>query len=370
MTALLRGWVGVLMCGALLLAAASAQAQSSAEPTPTPMIFGAVNEPLPTPIPDDPRPGVCAAPYLSGFVPVMVRPGDTLAALMVGVTNLSITQIAALNCIDDPDALPVGAVIWLPGTLLPEEVPVGTDSAAPSIRQFRANRTRLTDAQSVTFSWTAEGAAAYFYACPTANVGAACPHPLTAVPLPLTHTTDAISGFLYAGEYRYRLEVVTGTGAVTRDLTVSVICAQATLGTYSGRTPCPAQPAQTMTLVWQPFERGQMWWFADTLEIWVLTDDGRVRVFEDTYREGDLEPTSSPPEGRQAPVRGFGSVWAQLGGAEGVMGWALTAETGAELHMQAASRVSYTRFVQKDDGAVLAITLLPEKNEGWWATTG
>ena len=45
----------------------------------------------------------------------------------------------------------------------------------------------------------------------------------------------------------------------------------------------------------------------------------------------------------------------------------LTAESGAEMRMQPASRVSYTRFVQKDDGAVLAITLLPETDGGWWA---
>jgi hypothetical protein len=368
----IRGWVVLLVLGGALLATVGVQAQSpTLEPTTTPtaMILGAVNVPLPTPVPDDPRPAICAAPYLSGFVPVLVRPGDTLANLMIGVTNLSITQIAALNCIDDPDALPIGAVIWLPGAVLSAAQPAATaapTAAAPAIQQLRVSQTRLNDNQSFTATWTAAGAAAYFYACPTADPDAACSRPLNALPLPLTHTTAPISGFFYAGEYRYRLEVVGGTSAVTRDVTVQVACAQKSLGAYNGRVPCPLESAQVATIVWQPFERGQMWWFAEAKQIWALTEDGRVQVFEDTFVEGDSSPTAVPPEGRQTPVRGFGQVWQQLGEAQGAMGWALAAESGGEVRVQPASRTSYTRFFQRTGDTVLAITIAPEQREGWW----
>src|SRR5689334_5838056 len=70
--------------------------------------------PTATPLPDDPRLTICTAPTLDGFAPYIVRAGDTLASLLTGTPNISVTQLAALNCIDNPEALPVGAVIWLP----------------------------------------------------------------------------------------------------------------------------------------------------------------------------------------------------------------------------------------------------------------
>ena len=67
-----------------------------------------------TPDPNDARAASCSASTLPDFVPYVVRPGDTLGGLIAGQTSVTVTQLAALNCLDDPDALPVGAVIWLP----------------------------------------------------------------------------------------------------------------------------------------------------------------------------------------------------------------------------------------------------------------
>jgi hypothetical protein len=80
-------------------------------PTVTPTSVPA--QPL---IPDesDARAASCAAFGLPNFFPYVVQTGDTLRGLIGGYDGLSITQLAALNCLDDPDALPVGAVIWLP----------------------------------------------------------------------------------------------------------------------------------------------------------------------------------------------------------------------------------------------------------------
>lgn len=99
----------------------TAVAQTNTPPplpsTATPLILGPVNLVTPTPRPpelDDPRPALCSAPYQPNWETHIVEAGDTLASLVAGQTQLSITQLAALNCIDDPSALPIGSVVWLP----------------------------------------------------------------------------------------------------------------------------------------------------------------------------------------------------------------------------------------------------------------
>src|SRR5699024_8377972 len=77
---------------------------------------------------EDPRPAVCSAPYQDGWEAHVVLAGDTLAAMMQDVGDLSVTQMAALNCIDDPMALPVGSVVWLP--------PVRAEATAEACQQL------------------------------------------------------------------------------------------------------------------------------------------------------------------------------------------------------------------------------------------
>lgn len=105
----------------LVSSAALTQTSTPQPPaTPTPLILGPVNLVTPTARPpelDDPRPALCSAPYQAGWQPHVVVTGDTLAGLLVGHPNLSVTQLAALNCIDDPSSLPVGSVVWLPPLL-------------------------------------------------------------------------------------------------------------------------------------------------------------------------------------------------------------------------------------------------------------
>ncbi len=108
-----------IITGLLLLTVSGAALMQPASPTPTPVVLGAVNATTPTPRPPkaaDPRPTICSAPYQTGWERHEVQAGDTLSNLMRGITQLSVTQAAALNCIDDPSALPVGSVVWLPPT--------------------------------------------------------------------------------------------------------------------------------------------------------------------------------------------------------------------------------------------------------------
>lgn len=93
----------------------------SQTPTPIPA------QPI-TPDAEDARALSCAAFSLPNFAPYTVQAGDTLQTLIGGYNALSITQLAALNCLDDPVVLPIGAVIWLP-----ESVTESSAQATPEV---------------------------------------------------------------------------------------------------------------------------------------------------------------------------------------------------------------------------------------------
>src|SRR5690606_27397003 len=111
-----------------------------------------------------------------------------------------------------------------------------------------------------------------------------------------------------------------------------------------------------------PFEGGVMLWFSDTQQIWVMTNsDHRVQVFEDTYIEGEPNPTGNAPDERYTPERGFGKVWQGLGGPEkSTLGWALAPETGFDSARQSAGSRSYTTYIQGPGETIYAVTLIPQ----------
>jgi len=347
----------------VILTTSVALAQST--PT-TPMVPEATPTPAPT---EDARLAVCSAPTLPGFVPHMVRPGEHLETLLVGVTNVTITQVAALNCLDDPNWLPVGSVIWLPENLMGIEVafPVGdTDPTVDNavISSFRANAEVVTNEEGVTFTWAAEGSEAYLYPCPT-EPHAGCPRPFNAMQVPLAHTVT-IRGFQYAERITYRLEVVDGDAAVTQDVIVRIVCATEWLAPVVGAERCAQIPAQPVYAAWEPFEGGIMLWFADTRQIYVLFNEGRrVQTFADPYTN-QPDPTMTPPLFRNVPVRGFGQIWLQLGGPDGSLGWAREPEFGFDSARQPAGSQSYTTYIQGPGQTVYAITLVPGTNAGYW----
>lgn len=269
----------IFMIGLFLLAVVSgvawmqapaptADANATQTLTVTPLALGAIKTATPTPIPpkpEDPRPALCSAPYQEDWVPHVVKAGDTLTSLM-GIRNLSVTQAAALNCIDDPSALPVGSVVWLPNW--------GVMNAEPC-----------------------------------------------------------------------------------QQLVTILDCAVLPQGILGAQ---------------QLFQNGMMIWREDTREIWVIPNDdsNTLQVFEDTYVDGEADPTVSPPNTFFAPKRGFGKVWAQLGGEKSSLGWGTAPEAQISLTIQAAGRVSYTTYVQMPDGDIYAATVLPHQSEGWWVKLG
>jgi hypothetical protein len=326
----------------------------------------------------DARLGTCTAPTLPDFVPYIVRAGDRLGDLLTGVDNLTATQLAVLNCLDDPSALPVGATIWVPrptaaGTAVqpdatgevPAEAPVAAADMA-EITRLEADSETVLNQEGVTFSWAATGAQAYFYPCPT-DPDVECSRPAQAQVMPLSDAL-LVHDFPYAGPARFRLEVVGGDQRVTQDITISVECSQQSLGLVSGFQSCPELPPLAAFGVWQPFENGVMMYFADSKEIYVMTNaDNRVQVFPDTFVEGMADAIYDDiPEGRFAARRGFGIVWNQLGGPGSPLGWALAEEIGFDTARQPAGRVSYSTYIKGPGDVVYAVTLVPDTDAGYW----
>jgi hypothetical protein len=373
----------------VLLAASSVIAQDEATPTYGALISGVAATAQPSigaasdMVGDahagaDSRLATCNAHLLPGFVAYTIREGDRLGDLMVGADNVTVTQLAAMNCIDDPTALPVGATIWIPGastTQLPlETTPLeATGEAAAeatpnavAILDFSATPDPAPNLEGVTLSWQASGDTAYFYACPS-DAETGCSRPASAQPVPL-ESTVTLSRFPYAGEAHFRLEVIGGGETVTEDVAIEIVCSQESLGLSSGNPSCPELPPLTVFGVWQPFERGVMIYFGDTQQIYVMTNDGRVQIYQDTFVEGMAEAEfDDVPQDRFSANRGFGIVWRDLGGPDSPLGWGLAQEIGFDSARQPAGRVSYTTYIQGPGDTVYAVTLPPDTSAGYWA---
>jgi hypothetical protein len=341
-------------------------AQTNPTATPIGPVFVVTATPTVQPT-EDPRLPVCSAPRQPGFVPHLVRPGERLADLMAGVQNMTLTQVAALNCLDDPNALPVGAVIWLPPSVSWASAPPLNTRQQARIDQFRASSNSVGNQEGVILSWQSVGVAAYVFIC-NGDLAAPCGRPGTAIPVPFSYTAPPINGFRYAGPVRYRLEVLNPDGtSIYRDVVINVTCSLKSLVPLRPGQPCPTQEPQPVYVAWQPFQAGVMMWFQDTRQIWVLTNvDSRIWVYPDTYVDGMPEPNDIPPNRNLwTPKRGFGLVWKRHKGPD--VGWGVAPEVGVQSERQRAGRVSYTNYVRGPGNIVYALTVVPGQNTGYWA---
>jgi hypothetical protein len=103
---------------------------------------------------------------------------------------------------------------------------------------------------------------------------------------------------------------------------------------------CPRGQALQIAAAWEPFERGGMLWRGDLHQIYVLRQSGTWAVYDDLWREGDMQwdATIVPPGGFMQPVRGFGLVWRQQAGVRDDLGWATASEATFDAAFQPFQR--------------------------------
>jgi hypothetical protein len=98
---------------------------------------------------------------------------------------------------------------------------------------------------------------------------------------------------------------------------------------------CAVASGKETGAAFQPFEQGVMFWREDLRRIYVLQADGTWGSYEDAWTSDQGEPDLSPPQGRYAPVRGFGRVWSlELEGPPSPIGWGTAPEQGYTMVVQ------------------------------------
>jgi hypothetical protein len=100
---------------------------------------------------------------------------------------------------------------------------------------------------------------------------------------------------------------------------------------------CTGQDERSITTVQQSFQEGQMletignYGHPSNKIIYVLFGGGDVLQYADTFVDGSPDPTTQPPPGLYAPVRGLGKVWREQTASRvrERLGWATGPEVDA-----------------------------------------
>lgn len=117
---------------------------------------------------------------------------------------------------------------------------------------------------------------------------------------------------------------------------------------------CPREAGYTLSLVFQPFEQGRMFW-RDTGQIIVLSNSGVFWRVPDNWNEGipPDDPALIPPTGLIQPVRGFGLIWRTSETFKNSLGWAVSSEFPISSYWQEFTGGS---LFLGDGGLIFAIT--------------
>lgn len=112
--------------------------------------------------------------------------------------------------------------------------------------------------------------------------------------------------------------------------TPTSIAATSQLPTPKPDSQCICSLPQTFTMraAIQPFEHGYMLYWSETGSIWVLSNDGKARLFNSKdYGSIANDPVKdTPPTGFFRPILGFGKVWGYFAEVRQILGWATAEE--------------------------------------------
>lgn len=339
---------------------------SAATPTETAVSVPTVTATatLPTATPSSCTPDADGSSYT-------VQAGDTLASIARKV-NGDINQIVAANCLEDPNLLHVGQILYLPQSLSPTETPSSTPTSAPTATltatptpdlslvaeihslDATADVVRPGPGDSVTVSWEAEGSAARLCAVYAFNATIECMD----VPLQGQETLTLRDQDPVADHWvDYELEVRNDYLLATESIRVLVECHnpwfRAGLSSW-----CPGGKVQENPAIAQSFENGL-----------IITTNNYAQIFFDDAAPacrginglgGVTADTESltPPDGRFLPAPSIAPLWlGDLRGGDDVrerLGWA-TAPAHAftqQIQCEQTPEGSGDCFVTSGDGRV------------------
>jgi len=276
--------------------------------------------------------------------PYVASSGNGVAAPVAPGGSMSIVQLR-LRLINLSDS----------STLDSKDITVpinGLPNQSPQIVAFTTSPTTAAPGGQVTLAWEVKNATAISISPLPASVNAAIANQMTGT------TTVSIP--------------INASGTVTIELIARNAAGQETRGAVSISIIAPPQPAcqfptsladtcpqtqETVNAAYQLFEQGHMIWNGNTQTIYVLFPDGHWEAFADTWQPGDPDPVAGDlPEGLIVPVRGFGKIWEQIGGAP-VLGFATAAEQSYsatwETHpLLDGGQTAYTPHFTLPDGRV------------------
>jgi hypothetical protein len=166
------------------------------------------------------------------------------------------------------------------------------------------------------------------------------------------------------GEVSFLLSVGTGDLTSEQALTIPVACPDAWFF-QPAPDACPTGPAESTTLVEQPFERGRMIYIQTHNQVYALFNDGRDPAwvsFENKFRPGtdpELEESFVPPPNLFQPLRVLGFVWRGSDLVRNRLGLGTQEEFSYEGFVQSVkTSTGEDMYVNSADGSVLQ--LLPE----------
>lgn len=97
---------------------------------------------------------------------------------------------------------------------------------------------------------------------------------------------------------------------------------------------CALDEAQIIWAAWERFERGSMLWRSDTDAAYLFFASGGWSELPERWDGQEVPGRGAPPEGLQAPARGFGYVWSLREDIFQGLGWALDRERGLCVRVQ------------------------------------
>lgn len=232
----------------------------------------------------------------------------------------------------------------------------GPVSGPPTIISFVADRSSITQGESVEVVWAAVGgneAAITWLGSGGVmdGIGDLTPDSGTAEIAPMGNPVT--------------LHVSNAKGSAESTLDLTITCAHAWVPELAAGMGdrCPSE-AEAGWAAQQPFEHGFMIWLEPSHLIYVFfTDYGgqSYRSYDDTFVDGDPEtdPNLVPPAGLLQPKRGFGKVWRDNTEVRDNLGWATAPETGFDSWRQKYQGLgmhNITLWIKSIDGDILMLT--------------